>query len=180
MKECLKNLKKGNQIALKVIYDEYANPLFSFTRKFVKSNVLAEEIVHDVFLKLWQSRAGLKLECSFKSYLFTICRNHIINSLRRASMETSIEHEIVISYYEMHATPESELIYHDLKHVAENAISKLPPKRKLTFILNKQEGKSIDEIALELGISRGTVKDHVFKARKYIENCLAVDDGYFS
>jgi RNA polymerase sigma-70 factor (family 1) len=174
--ECLRSLKEGDQNALEVIYNKYVSPLYAYTIKHIKSKELAEEIVHDVFLKLWQSRESLRLETSFKSYLFTICRNHILNTLRRVSREAVLKDEIITAYINDYNNPETDLIFNDLLRTAQRAIKNLPPKRQLAFSLNKDEGKDYDEIALQMGISRGTVKDHLCKARKSIFGYLAEND----
>lgn len=160
--------KDGDTKAFKHIYDQYKGRLFLFSLRFLKSEELAEEVVHDVFMKIWEERARLNPELSINSYLHTICKNMIFNLLKREARLRLIKAEMQNSNAGVSNNTEDVLAQREYCRLAEEAIGALPPKRRLIYRLCKEEGKSYQEAADELGISRNAVKDHLVKARKSI------------
>ena len=79
----IEKLKRGSYEAFDTLYDMYADSLYGFALLHTKSSVQAEDIVQDTFLKLWNMRASLSVEGSFKSMLFTIAKNHVIDVFRQ-------------------------------------------------------------------------------------------------
>ncbi|MCK5367454.1 MAG: RNA polymerase sigma-70 factor, partial [Cyclobacteriaceae bacterium] len=77
----LKRLKKGDEAAFEILYNIYKGRLYSFSIKLVKSDDLACDIIHDVFVKVWEKRKQINHESNFSSYLHTICKNRIFNFL---------------------------------------------------------------------------------------------------
>ena len=170
---CLvQSLRKGNEAAFRSLYERYHHRLYGYSLRFVKSPELAEGVVHDVFLKVWEKRASLRTDTSFKSYLFTIAKRRIIDLLRRASQEAEVAQEIARNLPITHCQPEQDVIYQDYLQYAHQAIAHLPPQRRLVFEICRVEGKSYEEAAQLLSISKGTVKDHIIKAKKSIRHYL--------
>lgn len=167
-------IRKGNETAFGLTYQTYHAGLYCYALKFVKSDELAKDIVHDVFLKLWENRSHLNKELSLKGYLFRICKNHVLNLLKRAAHETSIKEKILSSSGCCHGETENAVCYTDYHKVALQAIEKLPPQRQAIFKMCKLEGRSYEEVAKGLGISKGTVRDHIFKASRYIKEYLTL------
>ena len=79
----IEKLKRGSYEAFDTLYDMYADSLYGFALLHTKSSVQAEDIVQETFLKLWNMRASLSVEGSFKSMLFTIAKNHVIDVFRQ-------------------------------------------------------------------------------------------------
>ncbi|TCS85322.1 RNA polymerase sigma-70 factor (ECF subfamily) [Anseongella ginsenosidimutans] len=167
----------GDERAFARVYEKYHRHLYFFALKFVKSEELAGEVVHDVFLKVWENRRRLNKELSFRGYLLTICKNHVLNLLKRASMETSIKAEILRNCPPSHVETEDSIHYEDYYQFALRAIEQLPPQRQLVFKMCRIEGRSYDEVAAALGISKGTVRDHLFKGSRYVKEYLSVHAG---
>lgn len=165
---------ESNEQAFEQAYEKYHRQLYHFALKFVRSEELAKEAVHDVFLKVWENRSGLSRQLSFRGYLLTICRNHVLNLLKRASLDASIKAEILRHSLQSHHSTEDTVHYSDYFQFALRAIEQLPPQRQLVFKMCKLEGKSYEEAALILGISKGTVRDHLFKANRQVKKYLAV------
>ena len=163
----------GDEGAFKCIYNKYHGSLYHYSLKFVRSDELAKEIVHDVFLKLWESRSGLKRELSLKGYLLKICKNHILNLLKRATREASIKTEILRCSGNSYNDAEGAIHYADYYRFALQAIENLPPQRQIIFRMCKIEGRSHEEVAERLGISKGTVRDHMLKASRYVKKYLS-------
>lgn len=165
-------LSKGDEQAFSTLYKKYHSHLYYYSLKFLKSGELAEETVHDVFLKIWENRENLRSDLNFRSYLFTICKNQIVNMLLRATKEREIKAKIAHHLDTSHNDLEETVVYTDYMNLAYEAIHHLPPQRQLVFKLCREEGKSYAEIAETLNISTGTVRDHIVKAGKFIKNYL--------
>lgn len=170
----IEGLISGDREAFLRIFDQYHHALYVHVLHFVKSPDLAADLVQDVFIKIWENRAGIKVELSFKAYLFRIAKNHLINYLKRAAKEKSIKSEIGKYAISSHNQNEDGVIYADLAFHAERAIDQLPTQRQVVFRLFKEEGKDQHEIAAQLGISKNTVRDHLAKAGKFIRAYLRV------
>ena len=161
-----------NRAAFKQLYISYYSRLYAYTLKFVKSSELAEDIVQEVFLKLWEGRHKLTEVNSFRSYLFTICKNTTLSYLSRAAVERDIKNKIIAAAPTHHSDTEHTILYNEFEEVLYQAIEQLPPQRRQIFTLCKLEGKTYEEVANHLGISPGTVNDHIVKATKSIREFL--------
>jgi RNA polymerase sigma factor (sigma-70 family) len=117
---------------------------------------------------------------SFKSFLFSTSRNHVLNIIKRASKENEIHDEIIanISMDEHHLV-EDELNLKEARELLNAAVNSLPPKRKEVFQLSREEGLSHTEIAQQLGITKGTVNVQIVKALNSIRQYLS-ENGYQS
>jgi RNA polymerase sigma-70 factor (family 1) len=162
----------GDEKAFLIIFNEYHPGLYRLAMRFVKSPDLAADIVQDVFIKVWENRHSIDLTYSFKSYLFTIAKNHVLNILQRASREENIKKEILRHAIQFNTSNEDSVVYGDLTRVAEHAIESLPPQRKAVFRMHKDEGKDQYQIAATMGISKNTVRDHLAKANKFLRGYL--------
>lgn len=165
---------QGNERAFLKIFELHHHALYRHVIRFVKSPDLASDIVQDVFIKLWENRSSIKVEHSLKAYLFTIARNHVLNVLKRASIEESIKKEIITYAQQSHTSNEDNVVYKDFTSFAEKAIESLPPQRRLIFKMHIDEGKDNEQIATSLNISKNTVRDHLVKATKFVRNYLKV------
>lgn len=167
-------LKGGDTEAFRHIYDRYKARLFLFSLKFLRSEEQAEEIVHDVFLKIWEERRGLDPDRSFGSYLHTVCKHHIFNLLKRIARQRRYESVVRDNFSGTANLTENVVLFREYSRLAEEAINTLPPRRRMVYRLCREEGKSYEEAAEELGISRNAVKDHLVKAGKTIRKFFSV------
>lgn len=167
-------LKANESKGLHYLYEKYHAALYYYALDFVKSPAQAQDVVQEVFVKVWEGRAQLKPELSFKAYLFCISKNHIINQLRRTSREIKAKQYFANHMVTHHNQAEDEVIYSDYEAIADKALDGLPPKRKMVFTLHRIEGKKYDEIAASLNISKNTVRDHIVKAEKAIKKYFAL------
>ncbi len=160
------SLSKGNILAFNTLFKEYSIRLYHFSYGFLKSRADAEEIVQEVFTKIWQKRGELRYELSFKSYLFTIAFNAIKKHFRT---EAQISKYIATRAPEKHDNSTSENInYNSLfKHVNE-IIDQLPERRKEIFIKSRFDGLSISEISRDLKISKKTIENQLTNALSFI------------
>lgn len=170
----LLSLKSGDHSAFEMLYYRYSPRLYRHILSMVKVQACAEEILQDVFQKLWERREGIHLEKSFQSYLFTIAKNLVYDFFNQETKNRNLK-DLIISlttqdYYHI----EEDFQYKECQEIINQAIDNLPPKRKLIYTLCKIEGKSYDEVSAFLGISASTISDHIVKATKQIQTfCLS-------
>lgn len=167
----IKELNKNSGKAFDELYRQYSPKLYNFSLSLMSDEVEAEEIVQEVFVKIWEKRQSVTINGSFESYLFTIAKNTFLNKLRRT--ET---HRAFINYEKGDAEPSAELDheveYNELTTIYQRAIDRLSPRRKEIFNFSYKEALSNDEIADKLGISSKAVRNQknmaVMEIKKYI------------
>ncbi|SFT07995.1 RNA polymerase sigma-70 factor, ECF subfamily [Zhouia amylolytica] len=170
---CLtKQLKKGDKVAYKKLFDHFVTDIYNFAYSIIKQKEYAEEITQDVFLKLWLNRASLDHEKSIKSYLFTITRNQTLNLLQKIANEKRLAQELLTNISNLSGFEENTIdvaYYEDLKR---QALEVLSPKRRLIFELSRNEGLTHEEIGEKMGISKNTVKNQMTSALNSIREYL--------
>ena len=170
--ELVDRLYKGDIEAFDLIYAKYASRLYAFGKKYLGSDIEAEELVQTVFLKLWENHKKLKRELSFKSYLFTIAYNNICKIFRKKYyQEKFIESTLSDSLPYIEETEQS-IDYNSVLEKVYQLIEQLPPRQKSVFLKSRNEGLSSKEIAQELGLSSGTVDNYISGALKFIRSRL--------
>ena len=162
--------------AFRKIYESFCEPLYRFAYSYLKDSFEAEEIVQDVFLKVWEKRAEVDEQKSFKSYLYRITVNKIFNELK---------HRVVKQKYDQHLqnfdqtsieTPESSIQFQELNKKVEHLLTRLPEQQRNIFIMSRWKGLSNAEIADNLDLSIRTVENQIYRAAKFIK--LHLNDDY--
>ena len=166
--QLVKLLQKGNVEAFDSLFGVYSSKLYGFACKYFRNNADAEELVQEVFVKVWENRQSIKSEYSFKSYLFTIA----LNIIRKYFNKKAASLRYLESLHEDAFT--SEQANHDNFETALQKlnliIEQMPARRREIFIKSKLEGRSSKEVAGELNITPGTVDNQVSEALKFIRN----------
>ncbi|SFF38237.1 RNA polymerase sigma-70 factor [Sunxiuqinia elliptica] len=170
-KDLVVQLKSNSSSAFQALFEKYSQRIYRFSLGYLKSTQEAEEIVQDVFLRVWKAREELLVERSFESYLFTIAKNTILNTIRKANYEKAY-----LEYSSLHSNKNSlldeELDFKELDRIYRRAIEKLPARRKEVYRLSRDNGLSNREIANELGISVKTVENQMTAALSAIKKEL--------
>jgi len=166
--ELLMLVAKGDQKAFRQLFDHYWNHIYSVPFAFTKSVVLSEEIVQDVFLKIWLKRDQLTSIAKFDAYLFTTARNHIYNQLRKKSLEQPFVKHLEQCFVECSALPEQKMLLNETQKIIEKVVAELPEQQRTVYELSRNQGLNHAEIAARLGISILTVKSHMTKALRCI------------
>jgi RNA polymerase sigma-70 factor (family 1) len=167
-------LARGDEGALKQLYDCFAERLLHFAFAIVHQREQAEEVVADVFIQVWQKRVRIADLENFTSYLYTIARNISLNYLRKDHKGRHINIEdVYLPYYQVEPTAVDHLVTAELLQHINNAINELPPKCRLIFKLIKEDGLQYKEVAALLGISLKTVENQMGIALKKLH--AAVD-----
>lgn len=168
----VEKLKKGDSNAFEKLFELYGKRLYFFSLGYLKSKEEAEEIVQEVFYKIWKNRESLNPELSFQSYLFKIAYRQIRDLIIKNNREQAYLHEIVEVSLEPGDELENRTDYQSLLELAENLISGLPPRQKEIIIMRKKEGIPVKEIAGILGITPKTVENHLTIALKSLKSGL--------
>lgn len=168
----VEQLKKGDATAFDTLFNEYSQKLFGFAYKYLKSESDAEELVQEVFVRVWEKRKSLKSDYSFKSYLFTIALNQIRKFFNKRAIALRYVTEVKSSEPNTDNAAIDPMEYSSILNRIDELIEKLPERKKLIFIKSKKEGKSSKEIAEELQITAGTVDNQVSDALRIIRDAL--------
>jgi len=165
-------LKEGDAKAFDFLFDYYSKRLYYFALGYLKSKADAEEIVQDVFYKIWENRKSLKPELSFKAYIFKIAYRKINELFLKVTQEQIYRHEIISTSFDFDNNLENRIDYHSLLELVDKVVDELPPRQKEIFIKRRREGIPVKEIAVLLGIAPKTVENHLGEAIKTIKNYL--------
>lgn len=169
----ISSLKKGNHEAFDALYGKYAEGLYAFITSILKSPADAEEIVQNVFVKIWERRNAIEEKFSFKSYLFTIAYRDVISHIRKqnllASIHTGNSEDIMVN--DDHA--ELEIEFFNIEKIYQDILENLPEKRKEIFRLSREKGLSNKEIAAHLNISVKTVENQMTAALRTFREKLS-------
>ncbi|HLR26130.1 MAG TPA: RNA polymerase sigma-70 factor [Fodinibius sp.] len=158
-------IKTGDEAAFEKLFREHYEGLRRFVWSFVGSNAVAEELVQETFLKIWEKREQLDVQQSIKAYLFRSARNNSIDWLRHKEVERKWKDEEKAHLKYRHTPDVSERLHHKklLKEV-KRAIQNLPQRQREVFMLSRYEHMTYKEIAEILGISVSTVETHISRA----------------
>lgn len=173
----LLKVAEGDETAFRQLFKTYYNQLGEFIMRITESEPLTQEIVQDVFLKIWINRGALaELKC-FKAYLFVVARNHAFNCLKQIAREKSREKEWVetVLYHALNDIEEPDTI--NKGDLIDEAVELLPPRQKKVYTLSRRDGMKQEEIARELNISLETVKKHMVLALRFLKNHLRANAG---
>lgn len=164
----LLRLQKGESDAFLAMYNHYHAALFHYVLRFVKSPAIAEDVLQDVFLKIWQVKSRIDPELSFKAYLYRICRNSVFRLLKKMAVDENLRVEVMLQFTQSVADADLKVLWQQYEAILHTAINNLSPQRQKVFRLCREEGKTYEQVADELGISRNTVKEHMVLAMKLI------------
>ena len=169
----LERVANGDGKAFHQLYDHYQNQVFYFGFKFLKSATLAEDVLQEVFSKIWINRKMLVELDNFSKYLNTLTLNHIYNQLRRKACEETFLHGQFLKVKNNREEAFSSVDLHELEGLLGKAVNQLPPQQKKVFELSRMQGLKHVEIARQLNISGETVKKHIMEALRNVKSYLA-------
>jgi RNA polymerase sigma-70 factor (ECF subfamily) len=166
-------LIQGSELAFAQLFDRHHRKVYNTALGFLKSADLAEEIVQDVFMKVWLKRAEFRAVKNVDAYLASMTRNLILDRLKKAAYETSGLKAFTASFPNYTDTTDHLLRNRQCERLLQEAVALLPPQQQLVYRLAKTDGLSHEEIASRLDISRLTVKKHMATALQSIRLHLA-------
>ena len=166
------SLSKGVKTAYEQLYSDSFAMLYHLCLQYTHDEKVAEEIVQDTFLKLWEVRETLNDQINIRNFLYTITKNNCLNYLR--DQKIKLKHQENLKYLEMQFNYEAleklgnYIQFEELRIKIDDTISKLPPEIIETFKLSRFEEMSYKEIAQRQGISIKTVESRISKALRIL------------
>ena len=171
-KQLADQIKKGQAHAFDQMFDRYSQSLYRFSKSLLKNHEDAEEVVQEVFFRIWKKRDELNERKSFRSFLFSIAYNLIVDQFRQRVKDQKYEQFLIKEAQQNYLNPENKLEYKELKKQVDKAVTELPEQRKKIYQLSREKGLSYKEIAGRLHIKPKTVENHINLALKYIRKRL--------
>ena len=167
----LTQLQEGDATAFDQLYFRYSNRIYGRLLRMTKSVEVSEELLQDVFMKVWEHRDRINPALPFRAYLFRIAENLISDYYRRAAKDRRV-YEHLLRVGTAHEQPFDEACEHQLYQKKldrlQEALGRLPGKCREVYTLCKIEGKSYREVALQLDMSTATISNHMTKANKLL------------
>ena len=169
--EILKRIRNDDPEAFSSLFRSFYEPLYRFAMRFVREPQTAENLVQDVFVKLWEARKSMHIRSNVRAYLYTAVRNHVLNYLRREKKRRPVEIHAGLTE-EISPSPEDAFIQSETAELVRQAIEKLPDRCRLIYRMNRYDGLAYAEIAAILNISANTVKTQMRRALKALQKHL--------
>ncbi|MCW9095874.1 MAG: RNA polymerase sigma-70 factor [Ignavibacteriaceae bacterium] len=162
----------GNHNAFEILFKTYSQKLIYFSRRYVRDKQIAENIIQDVFLTIWQNKKNLDPTKNIQSYLFTAVKNESLKQLRHLNVENQ-QRENVSRLSIVELTPDETIDQKELREELNKAINDLPDKCREIFAMSRFDQLKYSEIADILGISVKTVETQMGRALKKLREQLA-------
>jgi RNA polymerase sigma-70 factor (family 1) len=167
-------LKKGDEAAFAEIYRRHAENLAGFAASKLFSLEDARDIIHDLFVNLWQNRAQLEITGNLNAFLFASVRYRIIDKIRKNVTREEYAGMIKTLSNSLEPAVEQQIAAKELQQTIQKAISQLSPRVKTIYQLSREEHLSIPEIAKQLDLSEQTVKNQLTTALKHLRQSLSI------
>lgn len=172
-------MKSDDKEAFAILYKRYWRKVYNFADLYALSSEASEEIVQEVFIKLWESRKFIDEEKNFDGFLFIITRNLIFNQSRKNFNQTFYQTTVLEAMDESYSI-EEELETSDLKEYISSLFALLPPRQQEVFRMSRERQLTYKEIAGELKISEKTVEHHMSEALKFLRKNLKLYSLFIS
>jgi len=172
-KRLLQLIANGDEPAFKTLFEKYRGKLYTYLKGIIKSPEVSEEIVMDVFLKIWIGRKTVIEIQHFDSFLFRIAHNKAIDFLRALHRDQTL-FNLVWEEIQLAATETADagLKEKESEAILQKAISRLSPKRRLVYELSRENALTHDQIAAYLNLSKSTVNNHLVESLRFIRHYL--------
>jgi RNA polymerase sigma-70 factor (ECF subfamily) len=170
--QLLEQVAGGDERAFRKVFDEHWQNIYGVALMLTKNADLAEDMVQEIFLKIWMKREQLPTIDNFKAFLFVVARNHVFSELRKKSNEIPFTEQLIEYFQETRNNPEKQLLQKESFAMVQQAVDSLPQQQRMVYQLSRDGGLTRDEIADKLGISPNTVRNHMAKAMETIRQYL--------
>lgn len=171
----LQKIASGDQQSFAEFYHRFHRKIYTFCMRQLKVSERAEEVLQEVFLKIWLMEKELLKINKIEAYLQTIARNKCLDYLRVLEREGRLYGEIDAKPLDGHNETEEAILLADTRNLLQTGIEKLPPQQKLVYQMCHQQGLKYEEIAKLLNLSPLTVKNHMQAALKFLRNYVGKD-----
>ena len=171
-KKWVERIRQSDATVFRLLFDRYYVQLSSFATEYVKSYDAGREVAQEVFIKIWASRESFSVEGSLKPYLYRAVYHQALNYIEKESRRRQYEQQAVNEEEASTDQADDLLLASEVRIAIREAVRQLPPKRNLVFVLHRQHGLSIKEVALVLNVSPKTVENQMTEAMKFLRDKL--------
>ncbi len=173
--ELIVNLKAGQKKAFGELFELYGSKIYRFALAYLKCKPDAEELMQDVFLKVWENRQNLDPSRNVKAYIFKIAVNCVYDFIRKKNIEKAFLDCTKENFLPGAKSLWHEVIWNDMLSRLNDLVMKMPEQRQLIFLLSREEGLSNGEIAKKLNLSKRTVENQLYRATQYLREHFNTD-----
>lgn len=171
-KKWIEGVRNSDALSFRALFDRYYVQLSSFATEYVKSYDAGREVAQEVFIKIWASRESFSIDGSLKSYLYRAVYHQALNYIEKENKRRNYEQQAAIRSEESSEGADDRIIASEVRIAIREAVRQLPPKRNLVFVLHRQHGLSIKEVAQVLNVSPKTVENQMTEAMKFLRDKL--------
>lgn len=177
---CLLRIREGEERFFTLIFEKYRDQLFAYLYRVTKSKEVAEEIVLDVFLKLWHGREAITEIQNFEAFLHKVAHNKAIDFFRAAKRSPELQQALWESITEVQAADKADnrILIKNIDALIKEAVNHLSPQRRRVFELRNYEELSYAEIADTLQLSSNTVRNHLAASLQFIRDYLQRNSAF--
>lgn len=166
------SIKNGNEAAFEKVFKTYFRNLHAFAYTFMKDDIIAEEIVQNVFFRIWEKKEQLQIDDSLKAYLYRSVHNESLNHLKHLKIKNSFQLQYSGNMESSNQDASNQMMAAELENDIQKAISELPPQCRTIFQMSRFEQLKYQQIADQLNISIKTVENQMGKALKVLRSKL--------
>ncbi|MBN9383880.1 MAG: sigma-70 family RNA polymerase sigma factor [Chitinophagaceae bacterium] len=168
----VKRISDGDAEAFSQIFHQYNKTVYHTVMTYVKDVPEAEEIVQQIFVKLWENRSSLAGVRSFRDYFFIATRNSVFSYFNRLARHSRLMKHVRSGQTEIVDDTDHLVLQRQYDALVGQAIEQLPPQQKQVYLLTERDALNYDQIAANMQISRSTVKKHMELARKAVRSYI--------
>jgi RNA polymerase sigma-70 factor (ECF subfamily) len=171
--ELLSLVKRGNQQAFTSLFYSYKDKLLGFLLRITGSREESEDIVQEVFMKIWQDRGNANQIKNLNAYIFKIAQNQMIDNIRKFSKEKISFSDMEMEVEEIDTKPDDIFLEKERSQIFQDAVNQLSSQQKKIYQYHREQGMPLKEIATAMNLSLSTVQNHINRALKNIREYLA-------
>jgi len=170
--EIIRRLKNEDKLAVDELFSHYYARLYHFSKSILKVETGIDDILQDVFVKIWLNRQKIGNAETFNAYVFTITKNEVLNLIRSNLRDNTFRDELFMQAVAQEYQTQNPLEFDEIKTAIDKIVASLPEKRQQVFILSRTDGLSNKEIAQKLNIAEKTVEDHITHSIRHLKSSL--------
>ena len=172
-------LADDSEYAFQLMYDRYRNRIYQTAVRYLKSPLLAQEVVQDVFLKLWIERKNIKNDQPIEAWLYTVAKNNLINRLKKIASEWKAISNLKLLTQQFVDSASNKIEEAQYNELLQKAILSLPQQQQKVFCFARNEHLTYNQIGEKMGLSPLTVKKHMSRALLHIKSYFSDIEDLF-
>lgn len=173
-KDLLMKIAEGHENAFRTLFEQYYEQLYNYIFGFIKSKQVTEELVMDVFLKIWLGKELIPQIEKFDAFLFRVAHNKSIDFLRSVARDPKFK-DLLWENIQLanNVQSDSSILMHEYEVKLREAVSLLSPQRKKVYQMSREQDMTHDQIAAQLHLSKNTINNHIVEAQRFIRTYLS-------